>query len=124
MFKRDFYPMSKNRITEQSKGVFVIKSFGPEKDTASCKTCPKHFQCYFYHMIFFFCSEKLKRSLLRHIFFPLLCIAQVAEISLSNLFSPPFRNRHLRGSEREQICGGAEQRSSAPELLPRSVKQS
>jgi len=43
MFKRDFYPMSKNRITEQSKEVFVIESFGPKKDTASCKTCPKLF---------------------------------------------------------------------------------
>lgn len=67
-----------------------------------------------------FCSEKLKRSLLRHIFLPLLSVAQVAEIFLSNLFLPVLgTDRRLLGRQREQICGGVKQRSSAAALLCR-----
>lgn len=71
----------------------------------------------------FFFSEKLKRTLLRHIFFPLLSTARVAENFLSCLYLPTL-GIDVPWQGAEQICGVVKQGSSAAKLLPQSVSQS
>lgn len=76
VLRRDFCPRSKTGRTRKPKqGRSCYQTTQPRERCS--KTHPKQFQFCVYDMTFH--SGKFKRSLLRHVFLPLLCVAQVAE---------------------------------------------